>query len=121
MADPIRIYKPDEIESVKIATFVALVNTKLKWNKSDASDKYMLSIKNLLFDAGQNWEYTAVTLIDLTKDEDSCLYECHALCPRDYKFLISCDSFEKLNTLAERYIEHLNNKEIETPLCVGLE
>lgn len=121
MTNAIRIYKPHEIEYAKILTFVNLVNNKLQENKSDASNKYMLSVKNLLFDAGQNWEYTAVTQINLTEDENSCLYECHALCPRDYKFLVECDSFEKLNTFADRCIEHLNDRKIETPLCVGLE
>jgi len=117
----IRVYRPNEIEFTKLTAFINMVNNRLLFNHPDLSEKYTLNIKELLFDAGQHWSYTAVTKINLTEREDSCLYECHALCPRDYEFLVNCDSFDKISILADRYIEHLKDRTSKDPLCIGLE
>lgn len=117
----IRVYKPNEIVFTKLTAFINMVNNRLSSDHPGLSEKYALNMRELLFDAGQDWSYTAVTRINLMERKDSCLYECHALCPRDYEFLVNCDSFDKISILADRFIEHLNDITSKGALCVGLE
>lgn len=125
MSETLRIYKPYEIEFQKLQTFVNMVN---KINEKDYNPQiknhpkvtHILGLEDLYFDAGQCWMYTAVTDTNLNEPENSVLRTCHALCPRDYEFIINCDNFRILFAFANKYVEHIHNPEIKTPLCKNL-
>lgn len=119
MAECIRVYKPTEIEFQKLNMFANFVNGLLieydEQNDTSFNIKNQLSVEDLLFDAGQNWMYTAVVSTNLL--EHGILRSMHALNPADYKFLIeSCNTFEDVKRFAEIYVRYVTEKTVKTPL-----
>jgi hypothetical protein len=77
-----------------------------EWNKEHKNYNYMVSIKDLYFDIGQQWMYTALITTD-TKTEEHW----QSLCPRDWKLVVNCMDIEKIIEMANYYMDTVKNKE----------
>lgn len=100
----IRIYDRNEIEFARLKTFANMVNEK--------TTKFFVETKNIYFDFGQDWRYTALVTEDL-KEADRTWQSVN---PRDYEAIITCDSFEKLNEYATKYVKGLEDGKISMHL-----
>ena len=77
----IRIYKEDEPEYKLLQDFCSYLN-------GHTTDRYRFYLKNILFDAGQNWWYTAVISEDMACEKDSILRTWQTCTPTCYNMVL---------------------------------
>ena len=77
-----------------------------EWNEKHNNYDYMVSIRDLYFDIGQQWMYTTLTTTDMRTGE-----HWQSLCPRDWKLVANCMDIEKIIEMANYYMNTVENKE----------
>lgn len=96
MANLIKCYNEDSVEFLRLKIFRDVANKILLQNN------HGMQIKDIYFDFGQDWWYTAL----ITKELSSGV-SCQSFCPRDYELIVSCDSISKLMQMATYYAENI--------------
>lgn len=84
-----------------------------QWAKKNARLRFWVELKDIYFDYGQNWMYTAFITTDLADEYD---HSWQSFCPRDWELIVNTDSVEKLVAMAEYYMEELYKDEISISL-----
>lgn len=93
-----RVYGVREMEYRKMRVFCDIVNSLV----AEKRRKYFyLELKNTYVDFGQDWKYTC----PITEDANERTWQ--SLSFRDYKALLDCDSFSRIEEFAKMYVEHL--------------
>lgn len=96
MANLIKCYNEDSVEFLKLKIFRDVANKILLQNN------YGMHIKDIYFDYGQDWWYTALITKNLSTESSW-----QSFCPRDYELIVSCDSISKLMQMATYYSENI--------------
>lgn len=78
------------------------VNACSQWCFENKNFRYDIGIKNIYFDYGQNWKYTAF----ITYDEDT-EDEWQSLCPRDWELVVTETDINKIVAMAWFYMDNL--------------
>ena len=99
----IRTYKSNEIESVRLHLFANACNT-LYIERGMLEE---IRIKDIYFDHGQNWMYTAPVTYEFAKGDSW-----QSVCPRDYEIIINCDSVADILRYADYYVTSRMNNDI---------
>ena len=107
----IRTYKATEIEAIRLNTFADMCNALFAEKDMDMK----IEVKDIYFDFGQDWWYTALVTID--KRETSFMKDSwQTFCPRDYEIVIGCDSLLDMQRYAEYYVDAM----VDDNICVNL-
>jgi len=82
-----------------------------QWMGENKNFRYDVSIKNVYFDAGQDWMWTTIVVND---EDDKGSWQ--AFCPRDWELIVTCDSISKLTDMAWDFMDNIAKGNI----CVNL-
>lgn len=104
----IRTYRATEIEAIRLNAFADVCNRLFAENDMDMT----IVVKDIYFDYGQDWMYTA----PITVDNRETSYSWQTLCPRDYEIIIGCDSISDMCRYADYYV----NEMVDGNVCVNL-
>lgn len=94
----IKVYGVGTMEYQKLRFFANMVNSEC-WKQKKC---FYVDIKDIYFDYGADWKYTALVTEDLDRD-----IEWQSLCPRDYENLLKSDSFNEIMNMALDYANNL--------------
>lgn len=103
----IRVHKLGSAEYGKLKFFAEVANRQFL----EMRRGFYIDIKDIYFDYGQNWMYTA--LITERFSDDSTW---QSLCPRDYENVVASDSFSEIEAWAIYYATEVANGKISVDL-----
>ena len=86
----------------KMALKIFLEST-LQWMSENKCFRYDLEIKNVYFDAGQNWMWTTIVVTD--EDTDSSW---QAFYPRDWELIVEESDINKIIAMAWFYMDNIS-------------
>jgi hypothetical protein len=78
-----------------------------KWDEKHHNYNHMVTTKDVYFDAGQDWMYTALITTD-TRTGDHW----QALCPRDWELVVNCMDIVKIIEMANYYMENVEKYQV---------
>ena len=80
----------------------------IAWNEKHHDYNHMVTIKDVYFDVGQEWMYTALITTDTRNGE-----HWQSLCPRDWVLVVNCMDIEKIIEMANYYMETMGKHEVK--------
>ena len=103
-----KLLTEDNKELMNMKVFVMATQA---WAKKNARLRFWVELKDIYFDFGQNWMYTAFITTDLADEHENSW---QSFCPRDWELIVNTDSVEKLTKMAEYYMQSLYDSESHT-------
>ena len=77
-----------------------------QWNIENKDYNYQVFIKEMYFDAGQDWKYTGFLTVDTSRADD-LLGSWQSLCPRDWELVVTETDISKIVSMAWFYMDNL--------------
>lgn len=78
-----------------------------EWDTKHHDYSHTVTIKDIYFDVGQQWMYTALITTDTRTGESW-----QSLCPRDWELVVNCMDIEKIIEMANYYMETIGKHEV---------
>jgi len=96
-----KLLTEDNKELMNMKVFIMATR---QWMKKNIRTRFWVELKDIYFDYGQNWMYTAFITTDFADEHENSW---QSFCPRDWELIVNTDSVEKLTAMAEYYMQSL--------------